>query len=64
MSFTLQTVEEARFVSFFGHMSFDNFYKCLICNAITMDGSGGWNRTNCLQVMSLTSYQCSTPQYR
>ena len=26
-------------------------------------GSGGWNRTNGLQVMSLTSYHCSTPQY-
>ena len=26
-------------------------------------GSGGWNRTNGLQVMSLTSYLCSTPQY-
>ena len=25
-------------------------------------GSGGWNRTNGLQVMSLTSYHCSTPQ--
>ena len=25
-------------------------------------GSGGWNRTNGLQVMSLTSYLCSTPQ--
>ena len=27
-------------------------------------GSGGWNRTNGLQVMSLTSYLCSTPQQR
>ena len=27
-------------------------------------GSGGWNRTNDLQVMSLTSYLCSTPQHR
>ena len=26
------------------------------------NGSGGWNRTNGLQVMSLTSYLCSTPQ--
>ena len=26
-------------------------------------GSGGWNRTNGLQVMSLTSYHCSTPQH-
>ena len=26
-------------------------------------GSGGWNRTNGLQVMSLTSYHCSTPHY-
>ena len=26
-------------------------------------GSGGWNRTNDLQVMSLTSYLCSTPRY-
>ena len=25
-------------------------------------GTGGWNRTNGLQVMSLTSYLCSTPQ--
>ncbi len=26
-------------------------------------GSGEWNRTTGLQVMSLTSYLCSTPQY-
>ena len=24
---------------------------------------GGWDRTNDLQVMSLTSYHCSTPRY-
>ena len=27
------------------------------------NGSGEWNRTIGLQVMSLTSYHCSTPQY-
>ena len=26
-------------------------------------GCGGWDRTNDLQVMSLTSYHCSTPRY-
>ena len=29
---------------------------------LNLVGSGGWNRTNGLQVMSLTSYHCSTPQ--
>ena len=31
-------------------------------SVIIVIGSGGWNRTNGLQVMSLTSYHCSTPQ--
>ncbi len=26
-------------------------------------GCGEWDRTNDLQVMSLTSYHCSTPRY-
>lgn len=41
--------------------SYDN-KKAVHRTAEFIIGSGGWNRTNYLQVMSLTSYQCSTPQ--
>ena len=32
-----------------------------LCKSSGIVGRGGRNRTFCLQVMSLTSYQCSTP---
>ena len=56
-----------------GFAEFSKVCKCLIASTlhkrksltfqsgIKIVGSGGWNRTNGLQVMSLTSYHCSTP---
>ena len=32
------------------------------CKFLNLVGSGEWNRTTDLQVMSLISYHCSTPQ--
>jgi hypothetical protein len=48
-----------------GPLSYESFFFTVIKNhlkkVVFIEGSGAWIRTKDLQVMSLTSYRCSTP---